>query len=76
MEKEIQKKEKKFLAKKKLNPESSPKKEKSEPKIKETEFYKDDNIVLEEEINKEENEFRFRRAKKYRRYKIKNDISE
>ena len=56
MEKEIQKKEKKFLAKKKLNPESSPKKEKSEPKIKETEFYKDDNIVLEEEINKEENE--------------------
>ena len=44
------------MAKKKLNPESSPKKEKSEPKIKETEFYKDDNIVLEEEINKEENE--------------------
>ena len=35
------KKEKKFLNKRKIRPEKSPKKEKSEPKLKETEFYKD-----------------------------------
>ena len=48
------KKEKKFLKKKKLRQEKSPEKPKPEPQIKETEFYKDDNI--EPEIKEEEKE--------------------
>ena len=48
------KKEKKFLKKKKLRLEKSSEKQKPEPQIKETEFYKDDNI--EPEIKEEEKE--------------------
>ena len=45
---------KKFLNKKKSHPEKEKEKEKSSPKLKETEFYKDDNI--ETEIKEEEKE--------------------
>ena len=52
------KKEKKFLNKKKQNPDKSPKKEKEQsiPKIKQTEFYKDDNIDINMEQNIKEEE--------------------
>ena len=48
------KKPKKFLNKKKLHPEKEKEKEKPTPKLKETEFYKDDNI--DTEIKEEEKE--------------------
>jgi len=56
-EKENVKKDKKFLNKKKLRKENAQKEDiKKEKKIKETEFYKEDNIDINEEIKKDEKE--------------------